>query len=380
MKHFRTRDLAAVLLAMFLPLNTLFLLRTYPTFFLQGVGDCRQIRVPEVQFPKPTCVCIIGASHGLGKEMARTLNAHGYVRLIITGRTKERAENAIKGFDRSKMIHTAGLDLEDVDSVGSFASYLRHIVEESCNSQLDYLFLNAGQIYADGYDEAYTSKDGKYDRLLSSNFIGYVHFLKNFHRDLQRLNTRTVFVASIAHYTGLQEDVLTPNLASKNGTIDQMIAYHTSKLALVTMQQILAKDERVPNSLAVTCGSVLTHIDVKPSQRDSVNEVPSAFPPLFRNWFQLTSQQGAEVVLNSAFIPRDEIKVGEFVLPYFFGFTDSLYMKNTPHKVKAVLNIWYEQFLQKLTYKKGHLWICPASMESRDESFQKQVNKKYLNW
>ena len=133
----------------------------------------------------------------------------------------------------------------------------------------------------------------------------------------------------------------------------------------------------------VTCGSVKTFIDVKDSDRDKnpeqLLEGSSIIPRALRNTFQFTSAEGAEIVLNAAFLPASvSVAPGEFVLPYWFGFPDSWYMRYAPHPVKTVLNIAYEQWLQRLTYRKDHLWICPAATETRDESFQASVKSLYL--
>jgi len=119
-------------------------------------------------------------------------------------------------------------------------------------------------------------------------------------------------------------------------------------------------------------------ITVKDSERDEKDHVDSPYPSLFQNTFQFTSEEGADIVLGAAFLPKGEVKPGEFVLPYWFGFTDSFYMKYSPHYIKTVVNIAYEQWLQRMTYRKGKLWICPAATETRDAGFQSKVKQLYL--
>ena len=98
---------------------------------------------------------------------------------------------------------------------------------------------------------------------------------------------------------------------------------------------------------------------------------------------QFTSRQGAEVVLNAALLGREEVYPGEFVLPYFFGFSSIVSGGNStnelvPYWMKVTTTIAYEQYLQTMTYKKGHMWVCPASVESRDMTLQHRFREVYL--
>lgn len=98
---------------------------------------------------------------------------------------------------------------------------------------------------------------------------------------------------------------------------------------------------------------------------------------------QLTAREGAEVVLDAALLKKGDAKPGDLVLPYFYGFASlvteqSPVSKLVPHWLKIVLSIGYERLFQRMTYKPNHVWVCPASVESRDEQFQKKVKELYL--
>jgi hypothetical protein len=100
------------------------------------------------------------------------------------------------------------------------------------------------------------------------------------------------------------------------------------------------------------------------------------------NLLQFTSQQGAEVVLNAALLKQDEVHIGEFVLPYFYGFASlvsSAYHHWIPHSIRVVVTISYEHLFQKMTYQHGRVWVCPASIESRSTTLQQQVRDLYWN-
>ena len=223
-----------------------------PAYFFDGHGGCRQIDAPkEFNFPTDSCIAIIGASSGIGKEMADVLSyeTNSKVRLILTGRTEENAER-VAPHDRLLLAHQ--LDLEEPESINQFTHDLRRIVGKNClHGRLDYLFLNAGMMYAPGYDESFVSKDGQFDRLFSVNFHGYTRMIQHLVPDVLHPSTRVVYVSSVAHYQGVINDVFEPDLTPKETLVSTMRAFSSSKLALSAMQQILAMDGRAPNSVLV---------------------------------------------------------------------------------------------------------------------------------
>ena len=98
---------------------------------------------------------------------------------------------------------------------------------------------------------------------------------------------------------------------------------------------------------------------------------------------QLTAREGAEVVLSAALLTRDNVKPGDFVLPYFYGFASLVTEQNpiskfVPYWLRLGLSIVYEHLLQRLTYTQNHVWVCPASVESRDEQFQNKLKELYF--
>jgi len=350
----------------------------YNTWIFEGWGGCRQISVAETYtLPENECVAIIGASSGIGKELADILayEAKGNVKLILTGRTENRAER-VAPHDRTLL--ASQLDLEEHDSIQRFAKDLKRVTRKSCpKGKLGLIFLNAGMIYAPGYDESFVSKDGRYDRLFATNFHVYSMLMKLLVPDVVHPSTRVVFVSTISHYVGSVEDVFHPRLDDKKDMVSGLKAYGTSKLALTTMQVVLAKDGRAPNSVLCTPGAADTPISNTPKERMKGGQ--STYP-FFLKQFDFSSRQGAEFVLQAALLSQDAVKLGEMVMPYFFPFAEAFHMKYNPTgSVNTVSNTMIELFLQKVTFEKGKLWVCPVSKDARSEGFQQRLKEQFLS-
>ena len=226
-----------------------------PKLFLDGKRQCRLEQVPQEKLKNlesSICVAITGASSGIGKELARILiDINPKVKLILTGRTKARAEAALEGKSRGPLL-ALDLDLEDDSSVDQFVKVTRSTISSSCYGKLDYLFLNAGMIYAPGYAGSYVSRNGKYDKVFASNFVGHVRLLKGLLPEIKRANTRVAWVSSINHLSvGLPLDHAQQPLVSSGDALDELKAYATSKLAMTAMQQALVKDGSIVNSVVV---------------------------------------------------------------------------------------------------------------------------------
>ena len=239
------------------------IVRTFSRQIFGGVAGCRQVAVNHdevlsVTKKSPVCACIIGASTGIGQELAILLSQYPGVKLIVTGRTENRAKSAVPTVNDKEDVHPsiilpAALDLGNEKSISAFAHQLSQTVDKHCQGKLDYLFLNAGQIYLGENSTNFVSSDGKYDHLFQINFLSYITLLREL--KLTRVSlaaTRVVFVSSVAHYTGVAQDVLVPNLNAKKTQIEQMAAYCTTKLAFTTMEHVLGKEGILPNAVSVS--------------------------------------------------------------------------------------------------------------------------------
>ena len=323
---------------------------------LSGVNNCRRVKV-EPNLKPGTCACVVGASNGLGKDLANILADAG-VQVIVTGRSKQRAERALD--KKSNLLLAEYLDLDDVSSIKTFAANLKDAVLRKCSGKLDYLFLNGGMVYHQPSD-AHLSSDGKFDRVYSSNFLGYHKLLREI--GFSKLEaTKTVFVSSVLHFGGNYDDVIWPNLNPPYSELDCLNRYSTSKLAMTTYQQYVQRTRLLPNAISVTCGFVKTHLLQSDREKSHLSLV-QLFPTMFN------SKEGAENVLNTVFV--DGIKPGEFSFPYFFGFA-SIFDSIPSPSLRSILAIVIEN-LQKLTYEKDYLWICPALPRSSNETLQKQL-------
>jgi NAD(P)-dependent dehydrogenase (short-subunit alcohol dehydrogenase family) len=238
----------------FSPLLLYGLVRVSPGTFLSEVAECRQVRAPlEIIATDEhrVCAAVLGASTGIGKELATLLGHKVGVRLIVSARTRNRVIQSLASVNNS-IVQASGLDLDDAANVAEFGAQLANTVSTHCGRHLDFLFLNAAQGYSDDYQGSYASKDGQHDRLLFANFISYSNLLADLMTRLTLSSTRVVFVSSIAHYTGVVQDIFEPNVLVNPGSIEKLTAYSTSKLALSTMQHILAREGIIPNSVAVS--------------------------------------------------------------------------------------------------------------------------------
>jgi hypothetical protein len=137
----------------------------------------------------------------------------------------------------------------------------------------------------------------------------------------------------------------------------------------------------------VTCGAALTSFSLGDKHRsnvsNAVNWEDSSARPWIERTLQFTARQGAEIVLDAALLRKDDVKPGEFVLPYFYGFSRLIQGGNQtksiiPHPVKVATSILYEHLFQKMTYKKRYVWICPASVESRNHVNQRRLKERFL--
>jgi NAD(P)-dependent dehydrogenase (short-subunit alcohol dehydrogenase family) len=234
-----------------------FLIKLKPQI-LDGKRGCRLVKIPNPQLifkqKQSNCIAITGASSGIGLALARNLSDYEQVQLILTGGSKERAFKALEGKKRSTPLLAASLDMEDDESIDQFVRDLKNTIRNSCGDKLDYLFLNAGILYGPTYVGRFETKDGKEDRVIRVNFLGNVRLLKSLFDVIKRSNTRVIYVSSSAHYAGDPKWVLEPFLdptKSWNPTANTL-AYTTSKLAMNTVQQLLTKDGRVPNSVSVS--------------------------------------------------------------------------------------------------------------------------------
>jgi len=181
----------------------------------------------------------------------------------------------------------------------------------------------------------------------------------------------------MTHYTGVVDDLFVPNVHQNKSHDEQVLAYATSKLALSTMQEILQQNGIIPNSIQMTCGWVDTNINVPLASRDLQMESQNKWSS---RMLQYSPKNGALMVLASAFL-EEEPKVGEFVMPYWFDFANSWHLQsNWFSKItKAKLNMAIEHYFQQLTTVRDHLWICPASRESRNATIQTHFQHRYLS-
>jgi hypothetical protein len=106
------------------------------------------------------------------------------------------------------------------------------------------------------------------------------------------------------------------------------------------------------------------------------------FPwPLTGDGLFFKTEEGAEPVLAAALL-KNEVKPNEFVLPYFYFLAESSIMKLNNPFIPTALRILLSgpiiEPFERATYVKDHVWVCPASVDSKDEAFQEKVRAKFF--
>ena len=144
-----------------------------------GTRDIRGIDHEQLLAPKGHTVLVTGSTSGIGLEAARQLYEAGS-RVLVAGRTEEKAEKAVKSIVASSGTTGTGslravvLDLGDVSSI-------RKIAEDLATDPLTAIVLNAGVApdraamgMATGPQTAKRTKQG-FEETIGVNHLG--HFL-----------------------------------------------------------------------------------------------------------------------------------------------------------------------------------------------------------
>ncbi|OEU14424.1 NAD(P)-binding protein [Fragilariopsis cylindrus CCMP1102] len=152
------------------------------------------VYIPSIACMKQKIVLITGGSSGLGLESAKRLTHYAGATVIVTARTIERCEQAVKevkqycydnesssSLDNNQLdnennnVFGIPLDLEDFSSVRTFSNRYRECIMADNNElirKIDVLMNNAG---AGGFISLQKSKVDGYERTFQSCHLG--HFL-----------------------------------------------------------------------------------------------------------------------------------------------------------------------------------------------------------
>jgi len=183
-------------------------------------------------------VLLTGGSDGLGLLAARKFLNIGW-RVIITGRQKEKTENAVleaKRVTGKEDISYILLDLANLESI-------RNAVDQflALNLPLDVLFNNAGYVPT----EKHLDPTGTFELSIFSNFVGPFYLTELLLDKIRNTpNSRILIVSSELHDPAVRSPGGRPSILDfdeLNGkTFDPMYSYKISKLANIYHTYILA--------------------------------------------------------------------------------------------------------------------------------------------
>jgi len=297
---------------------------------------------------------VIGASAGMGLEMARIL-ASRRAFVIATGRTIEKTKAAFaqKQIANDRIRSVVALELADNDSVDRAAQAL--LVEMSKCAKVDTIFFQAGMLYSAFGPVDHIGADNV-DLTYRSNFMGYARLAKRLIPHINKNVTRVVLSSSTNHYGGSVADMLNPKASSESElTMSKRINWYASSKASV---QALAREMRNQGVMAatVTPGVVLTDLVMFGFGIPFLNQGLLAY---LANVFLFTPTEGAMYTLWAARInlpASHNIMLSPYYLPPwgFFGQDDgSVVYQN--------LAIVLFEFTQRLYARPGYMWECPEA-------------------
>ncbi|KAJ5634647.1 hypothetical protein N7528_002489 [Penicillium herquei] len=129
-------------------------------------------------------VLVIGATSGIGKELANKLVGNG-TSLIIAGRRKENLDAFVQQHGAEK-VKSKVFDVMQLDQIPQFAS---EIIAE--NPDLDCIFVNSGIQRPFDFSKPETVDLDIFDQELITNYTAAVHISKAFIPHLQKQQTQT---------------------------------------------------------------------------------------------------------------------------------------------------------------------------------------------
>ena len=159
-------------------------------------------------------VVITGGTSGLGQESARSMAAKG-ARVVITGRTKAKAQAVADGIDGD--VHAEELELGSFSSIRAFADRML-----KAHPKIDILINNAG-VMASPYMETH---DG-FELQFGSNHLGHFLMTTQLMHALGQ-GSRVVALSSSAHQFS---PVLFDDIGFTSTAYDKWAAYGQSKTA-----------------------------------------------------------------------------------------------------------------------------------------------------
>jgi NAD(P)-dependent dehydrogenase (short-subunit alcohol dehydrogenase family) len=175
-------------------------------------------------------ILITGATDGIGREIARQLLALGH-RILLHGRTRERAQQTLEGFGRGAGAPTAVPVWGDLAEMRQVLALAEQVKRQT--PVLDVLLHNAG-VYQ---HQRRLTPDGFETTMAVNHFAPFLLTQALLETVRASAQGRIITVSSIAHQGG-SLDLRDLNFAHR---FDGYTAYATSKLANILFTRALAR-------------------------------------------------------------------------------------------------------------------------------------------
>jgi NAD(P)-dependent dehydrogenase (short-subunit alcohol dehydrogenase family) len=243
---------------------------------------------------------IVGATSGIGEEIARAIAAAGAA-LVITGRDPQKLDRVARSLSSltAQRVRTICFDLADLKSVAAAAQALRAELKA-----IHLLIANAGLLYM-GNERRFT-RDG-FELTIGVNHLGNAAFILGM-QDLIRAGapSRVVVVASEAHRRA-GADPFSDMMGERR--FSGLHAYSRSKLANILFSRELAR-RMEPEGVTVYAAHPGV-VDTPILDAFVRTRFARATMPLVRRFF-LTPQQAAQGILRVAADPTQDAASGSY--------------------------------------------------------------------
>lgn len=186
-------------------------------------------------------IVLTGATSGIGSATAKLFASNGF-KLILTGRTLEKAKEFKKDVKAEKGLTSLALDLSDIGSVKAAADYSSQLLKTSKEAVIVH---NAGALLK----KRLATKDG-FEQSLQVNYLSPVLFSALVMKSQPSCHFRHVFVsAGVYRSAKVQWD----DLQFEKGVFNGWAAYCQAKKLQVLLSRFLI-DQQNKQSLAEVLG------------------------------------------------------------------------------------------------------------------------------